>query len=135
MPVGGWVGDYKKLEVWQIAHELVCEVYEATRAFPRYELFGLTAQLRRAAVSTAANLVEGCGRSSDPELRRFARIALGSAAEVEYYLLLVEHLELLAPGQCRHLAQLTQRVRSMLARLQHALPPGTQRSRRIADSG
>ena len=128
------MGDYRRLEVWQTAHQLVCNIYEMTGAFPRDELFGLASQLRRAAVSTAANLAEGCGRNSDPELRRFARIALGSAAELEYYLLLAEHLELLAPEQCRHLTRLSQRVRSMLARLQQALPSGSQSGRRIADS-
>jgi len=130
------MGDYRKLEVWQTAHVLAREVYDATAVFPRNELFGLTSQIRRAAVSTAANIAEGCGRNSDPELKRFARIALASANELEYYLLLAAELGILADQKRDHLTLLSQRVRSMLGRLQRALP-AAERARRhpIADSG
>lgn len=82
------MGDYQKLEVWKAAHRLTLGIYRGTAAFPASERFGITSQLRRAAASIAANIAEGCGRNSDNELARFLRISLGSANEVEYFLLL-----------------------------------------------
>jgi four helix bundle protein len=68
------VKDFKELKVWHKAHDLSLALYEATRAFPREEIYGLTSQLRRAAVSIGANIAEGCGRRSDGELIRFFRL-------------------------------------------------------------
>ena len=82
------MGNFKKLKVWQAAHSLTCHVYRGTASFPKTEAFGLTSQLRRSAASIAANIAEGCGRNGDVELNRFLRISLGSAAELEYHLLL-----------------------------------------------
>jgi four helix bundle protein len=82
------VGDFKKLEVWRLAKGLAIDVYHVTKGFPRSEDFGLTAQIRRSAGSIPANIAEGCGRNTDGELARFARISLGSAAELESHLLL-----------------------------------------------
>src|SRR5688572_27997800 len=82
--LGPVMGDYRRLQVWQRAHQLVLSIYLVTRTFPRDECFGLVAQMRRAAVSIPANLAEGCGRDTDPEIVRYARIALGSASELEY---------------------------------------------------
>ena len=79
--------DFKELRVWQKAHSLALEVYQATRSFPRDEIYGLTSQIRRAAVSVGANIAEGCGRRSDGEFARFLQIARGSASELEYHLL------------------------------------------------
>lgn len=84
--------DYRNLQVWQRAHALAPAVYGVTKRFPREELFGVTSQLRRAATSVPANLAEGCGRDSDPELKRFVDIAHGSASEAEYFLLLAHEL-------------------------------------------
>lgn len=58
----GYVGDFRKLEVWQVAHKVACEVYRATATFPKTEAYGLTSQLRRSAASIPANIAEGCGR-------------------------------------------------------------------------
>jgi four helix bundle protein len=80
--------DFRQLKVWEKAHALSLAVYQATTAFPQQELFGLTSQLRRAAVSIPANIAEGCGRSGEPELARFLRIAQGSASELEYHIIL-----------------------------------------------
>jgi four helix bundle protein len=77
---------YRKIIAWQRADDLVHAVYEATADFPKSELFGLTSQLRRAALSVPTNIVEGCGRQNRGELKQFVNIALGSLAEVEYLL-------------------------------------------------
>lgn len=83
---------YKKLRVWVAAHILVLSIYKISRQFPKEELFGLTSQIRRAAVSIAANIVEGQARSSKNEFRQFLSIANGSLVEVEYYLELAKDL-------------------------------------------
>ena len=83
--------DFRNLEVWSKAHEFTLQVYRVTESFPRTEMFGLTGQLRRAAASIAANIAEGCGRTQ-LEFARFIQIAIGSASESEYYLLLARDL-------------------------------------------
>ncbi len=75
---------YKNLLVWQKADDLAYQTYQATKTFPREELYGITSQLRRAVLSIPTNIVEGCGRQNKGELRQFSNIALGSLAEVEY---------------------------------------------------
>ena len=87
--------DFHNLRVWQQAHKLTLALYRATASFPRSETYGLTSQIRRAAVSVPANLAEGCGRQGDAELARFCSIASGSASELEYHLLLARELNLL----------------------------------------
>jgi four helix bundle protein len=62
---------FQNLLVWQKSHELVLQVYRVSRDFPREELYGLTSQIRRAAVSVPSNIAEGCGRGGDPEFARF----------------------------------------------------------------
>ncbi len=84
--------DFRKLTVWQKAHDLALEVYRDTKGFPADERFGLTVQLRRAAVSIASNIAEGCGRGSDKDFARFLGIAAGSASEVDYQILLARDL-------------------------------------------
>lgn len=77
---------YKNLIAWQKSDELAHTIYFVTQTFPKAEIFGLTSQLRRAVLSVPANIVEGYARSSKNEFRRFLTIALGSLAEVEYFL-------------------------------------------------
>ncbi len=86
---------FRDLKVWRKAHELTLAVYKMTCTFPKAELFGLTSQMRRASGSIGANIAEGCGRTGGPELARFLQIALGSASELEYHLLLAHDLGLL----------------------------------------
>jgi len=74
---------------------LVVDVYEATRSFPREEPYGLTSQLRRSAVSIPSNIAEGCGRNTDADFARLLDIAMGSASELEYQLLLSAQLQML----------------------------------------
>ena len=83
---------FRELRVWQTAHTLVLRVYAETRMFPRDEQYGLTSQLRRAAVSIAANIVEGHRRTSRRELLNFLDIADASLEEAKYLLLLAHDL-------------------------------------------
>ncbi len=84
---------FRDLVVWQRAHEMVLGVYQATKAFPREELYGLTSQLRRAAVSVPANVAEGFKKRGRADKVRFFNIAQGSLEETRYYLLLANDLE------------------------------------------
>jgi len=88
--------DFKKLEVWKDSHAIVLEAYRVSSQFPKEELFGLISQIRRSAASIPYNLAEGCGRSSEKELRRFCDIAMGSASELEYQILLASDLNYLS---------------------------------------
>jgi four helix bundle protein len=78
--------NYKELRVWQRADELAVQVYILTKSFPKDEIYGLTSQLRRAALSIPTNIVEGYARKGDKELARFVNISIGSLSEVEYLL-------------------------------------------------
>ena len=89
--------DFKDLKVWERSHRPVLAVHDATGTFPREETYGLTAQLRRCSASIPANIAEGCGRSGEAELARFMLIAMGSASELEYHLLLLRDLGYLTP--------------------------------------
>ena len=84
--------DHTKLKAFQLADELAVLAYRATRGFPREELFGLTAQIRRAAVSAASNIVEGCARPTEADYLHFLNMAFGSLREVEYQLSLSHRL-------------------------------------------
>lgn len=84
--------DFRSLLVWQKAHHLVLAGYKVTAQFPAEERFGLLSQMRRAGASIPSNIAEGCGRGSNAELLRFLQIAMGSASELEYQLLLAHDL-------------------------------------------
>ena len=109
--------DFKKLAVWEKAHICTLNVYKISAQFPREELFGLTGQLRRASASIPANIAEGCGRQTDPDMVRFLHIALGSANEVEYYLLLARDLQLIDSSIYIQLEAQIQEIQRMLASL------------------
>ena len=111
------VKDFHDLQVWQKAHQLVLAVYRVTANFPREERYGLTSQLRRASASIAANLAEGCGRNGDAELARYCSMAMGSASELEYHLLLARDLKLLKASDFTELARDTMEVKRMLGGL------------------
>ena len=106
---------FRELLVWQKSHQLTLAVYSATRCFPREELYGLTSQIRRSASSIPANIAEGCGRGGDKELRRFLEIAMGSASELEYHLLLAQDLDMLDAPTYQPLHEQTCEVKRMLA--------------------
>jgi len=84
--------DFRQLKVWEKSHQLALAVYKATKEFPKEELYGLTSQIRRASMSIPTNIAEGCGRNTDAEFARFLQIAMGSASETEYQLLLSHDL-------------------------------------------
>ena len=109
--------DFHKLRVWNHAHLATLDVYRATKTFPKDELYGLTAQMRRAATSICANLAEGCGRRGGAEFARFLDIALGSASELEYHLLLSVDLKLLDGSAYARLNSAVVQVKRMLAGL------------------
>ncbi|HJX84655.1 MAG TPA: four helix bundle protein [Candidatus Angelobacter sp.] len=109
--------NYRELEVWEKSHKLTLELYRMSRAFPKEELYGLTSQMRRAAVSIGANLAEGCGRRTSPELARFVRIAMGSASELDYHLLLCLDFSFITSEEYEQAAKELTRIRKMLSGL------------------
>lgn len=80
--------NFRELKVWQKSHQFVLEVYRLTKDFPSDERFGLVSQMRRSAASVSANIAEGCGKEGNLDVSRFLSIAVGSATETEYHLLL-----------------------------------------------
>lgn len=109
--------DFRTLKVWQKGHQLTLIVYRATVVFPHEELYGLTAQLRRASASIPANIAEGCGREGGADLARFLQIALGSASELEYHLLLAKELRYLPEEEYKKLSGETTQLKRMLTAL------------------
>jgi len=109
--------DFRQIRVWEKAHQLTLEIYKLTAHFPKEELYGLTSQLRRASASIAANLAEGFGRGGNVELARFLQIAIGSAYEVEYHVLLAKDLGLIAKERNELLEVHIIEIKRMLAAL------------------
>lgn len=106
--------DFRNLVVWQKAHQLTLAVYRVTDAFPKEEMYGLTSQMRRSASSIPTNLAEGSGRDGDTEFARFAQIAMGSATELEYQLLLAHDLKFLSHDDYQQLDNNLTEVKRML---------------------
>ena len=113
--------DFRNLRVWRNAHQVALATYALTRSFPTEEQYGLTAQLRRAAISTAANIAEGSSRRGDKDFARFLQIALASATEVEYLLLLARDLDLSEPQDSEPLSAAVVELKRMLAALMRRL--------------
>ncbi|MDI9859810.1 four helix bundle protein [Flectobacillus roseus] len=84
--------DFRKLHIWRQAHEICLLIYKETQLFPIEEKYGITSQLRRAAVSVPNNIAEGCGTIGEKEFARYLKIAYSSASEVDYLLLLCSDL-------------------------------------------
>ena len=119
---------YRELTVWQKSYAFVLEVYRETGAFPRSELFGLTSQLRRAAVSVPANIAEGYCRDTRADYVRFLFIAQGSVGELDTLLSLARDLAYLDEATAQQLTSLLTEVRRMLTRLVQSLRASTSRS-------
>ena len=84
--------DFREMKVWREVHQLTLAIYKVTTDFPREEVYGLTSQIRRACATIPANIAEGCGRNSVVEFARFLHIAMGSASELDYHLMLARDL-------------------------------------------
>ena len=113
--------DFRELKVWEKAHLLTLEVYRVTTTFPREEVYGLTSQSRRAAASIGANIAEGSGKDSRPDFFRFLQMALGSASELEYHLLLSRDLGYLAAETHQRLGEQVIETKKMLTGFVHYL--------------
>jgi four helix bundle protein len=98
--------DYKKIRAWQLADELAIAVYRVTSEFPNTEIYGLTSQMRRAAVSVAANIVEGSARKHTNEYIHFLYTAMGSLAELGYFIELSLKLDYIQNGNSSDLKSL-----------------------------
>jgi len=106
--------DFRTLKVWEKSHRLVLSIYEVAKTFPKNELYGITSQIQRAAVSVPTNIAEGCGKDSDAELGRYLKIAMGSSSELEYLLLLAHDLGYLSDVSYDQLQTDLVEVRKML---------------------
>jgi four helix bundle protein len=124
--------NFRELRVWQRAHQLTLDVYEATASFPKQEVYGLTSQTRRAAVSIEANLAEGCGRRSDGELHRYVQMAMGSASELDCHLFIARDLGFLTAAAYNRLTASLSEVRRMLTAFIQRLEPDRQQNQSLA---
>jgi len=121
-PYFGRVNDFRRLVVWQRAHEAAIATYRATGSFPAGERFGLVSQMRRAAASVGANIAESCGRGTAKDEARFLHFAAGSAKELEYQALLARDLGFLAPEGYERLNILVVETQRMLTALLRRVP-------------
>lgn len=112
-----YVKDFRRLKVWDKSHNLTMNIYRDTENFPHHEVYGITSQLRRACVSIPTNIAEGCGRGSDSDMKRFMQIALGSASETEYLILLATELGYLSKEQSFELSSKVVEIKQMLSAL------------------
>jgi len=117
--------DHRKLKAFELADRLVLDVYVVTKTFPKDEMYGLTSQIRRAVISVASNIVEGCARHSRTEYVQFLRIAYASACEVDYQLGLATRLEYLEPRTSGDLLAASQEVVRVLRSLIQGLTETT----------
>ena len=115
------VKNYQELIVWQKAMDLVEEVYIASKSFPREEIYGLTSQLRRAAVSIPSNIAEGQGRRTTPDFLRHLSIAYGSLREAETQIMIATRLRYLSQGKCQDVMRITGEVGRLLNGLMASL--------------
>lgn len=113
--------NFRELKIWQKSRALVKQIYLITKNFPQEEQYGLTTQIRRAVISIAANVAEGCGRQTDKELSRFLDIANGSAFELETLLLLAQDLKYIDTDSIRSTILIIQEIEKMIFNLKNKL--------------
>lgn len=118
------IRSYRDLRVWQKAMDLAAACYQATRRFPKEELYGMTSQIRRASVSVAANIAEGHGRNNRGDYIQFLRIAQGSLKELETHLLLSQRLSMCAAGEVDPILDECDAIGRMLRALIRSLQAG-----------
>ncbi len=114
---------FKELKVWQKSYKVCLDIYKTTKGFPREELYGLSSQVRRAAVSVPSNIAEGYGRKTTPDYIRCLYIAYGSNCELETQLLLSGDLNYIKPDKLRNLKGSIGEVERMLKALIKSLNP------------
>ncbi|MEX2176639.1 MAG: four helix bundle protein [Pirellulaceae bacterium] len=119
---------FEKLEVWQLSIVFADRVYAVTSAFPGEERFGLTSQLRRAAVSISSNIAEGSSRSSDSDFARFIEIAYGSLMEVVSQIHLANRREFVRDEDLQDIRVQAERLAKMLSGLRAKLRPDTRKN-------
>ena len=117
---------HEKLDAWSLAMDFVVAVYRATETFPKEEKFGLTSQIRRAAVSIPANIAEGAARQSDKEFAHFVSIAQGSTSELETELTIARRLGYLAEDGFAKLLTMLEKIGRLITGLSQHLKRKTQ---------
>lgn len=122
--------DFRDLQIWVKSHRLTLDVYEVTKSFPREEIYGLTSQLRRSAMSIPSNIAEGSGRDTDADMARFLQISMGSASELEYQLQLAFDLKLLEENEHLRLSKNTREIKRMLTSFLQAVRKRTSKPNR-----
>lgn len=106
--------NFQDLSIWQRSHLLTLEIYSVTKKFPKEEMFGIISQMRRSSSSIPTNIAEGCGRNSNPEMKRFLTIATGSSSELEYQLILSKDLHYLPETTYKELQNELIEIRKMI---------------------
>jgi four helix bundle protein len=104
---------YQDLEIWKLSIGFVKQIYQLTQKFPKTDIYGLTNQIRRAAISIPSNIAEGQGRNSAREFRQFLAIALGSVAEIETQLIIAKEIAYLTQEELASLLATLDRMRKM----------------------
>ncbi|MFK7000849.1 four helix bundle protein [Flavobacterium oreochromis] len=112
---------FKELKVWQKAIDLVTETYLKTQKFPKEEVYGLTSQMRRCAISIPSNIAEGCGRRTEKDFNNFLGIALGSSFEFETQLIICKNLNFIQIEDFKFLESEIQHIQNMIIKLQSSL--------------
>ena len=126
----GFMMPYEKLDAWKAAHRLALDVYLVSDRWPRREIYGLTAQARRAAVSMCANIAEGSAKRGNPEFGRYLDMALGSFSELSYILRLALELGLLSLEDEEYLTPTRDRAGKLLWGLYRSTRPSPPTKRR-----
>jgi four helix bundle protein len=103
--------DFRQLRVWEQSHKLALAIYEVTKGFPKEELFALTNQMRRSATAIPTNIAEGCGRETNKDYAHFLQIALGSAFELDYQILLSKDLSYIDEKKYLELNDMVDKIR------------------------
>ncbi len=113
--------DFKKYDIWKLSHQFTLTIYSISTSFPKDETYNLISQIRRSSLSIPTNIAEGCGRNSDKEFNQFLNIALGSATETEYLILLAKDLNYLDEVNYILLEQQINTIKSKIYTLKNKL--------------
>ena len=105
---------FQELIIWQKSHQLTLNIYSMSASFPKVEIYGLVSQMRRSSSSIPTNIAEGCGRNSNPEMRRFLIISTGSCSELEYQLILSKDLNYIQATVFKELSESVVEIRKMI---------------------